>query len=122
MALKLKYPEHITLLRGKHEDATINRICGLGEECALRLGDTISDPNSLFAHVNAFFDALPLAAAIEDRFLCVNSGVGSISSLVEVRDVVRPVKVRSNQTVVDLLWSGTPSEKRLNYESKHCSD
>ena len=30
MALKVKYPEHITLLRGKHEDSTLNRICGLG--------------------------------------------------------------------------------------------
>jgi hypothetical protein len=31
MALKLKYPEHIHLLRGKHEDANINRISGLAE-------------------------------------------------------------------------------------------
>jgi len=30
MALKIKYPEHINMLRGKHEDATINRMCGLG--------------------------------------------------------------------------------------------
>jgi hypothetical protein len=31
MALKIKYPDHIQLLRGKHEDATVNRICGFGE-------------------------------------------------------------------------------------------
>lgn len=65
--------------------------------------------------INAFFECLPLAAAIEDRFLCVNSGIGSISSLLEVRDIVRPVKVRGCQTVMDLLWSGTRDEKRLNY-------
>lgn len=33
MALKIKYPEQIYLLRGKHEDINVNRICGLGEEC-----------------------------------------------------------------------------------------
>jgi hypothetical protein len=30
MALKIKHPEHMTLLRGRHEDSSINRICGLG--------------------------------------------------------------------------------------------
>lgn len=48
---------------------------------------------------------LPLAAAIEDKFLCLNSGVGNISSLVEIKDIERPVKVKNNQTVIDLLWS-----------------
>jgi hypothetical protein len=64
MALKIKYPEHITLLRGKHEDSTINRICGLGEECSIRMGESITDLNSVFNHINNFFDCLPLAAAI----------------------------------------------------------
>lgn len=122
MALKVKYPEHITLLRGKHEDATINRICGLGEECSIRLGESIADLGSAFSHINNFFDCLPLAAAIEDRYLCLNSGVGSIGSLLEVKEVVRPVKVRNSQVVTDLLWSGTRDEKRLNYESRSCSE
>jgi len=30
MALKIKYPDHIHLLRGKHEDITVNKVCGLG--------------------------------------------------------------------------------------------
>ena len=30
MALKIKYPDHIKLLRGKHEDININRISGFG--------------------------------------------------------------------------------------------
>ena len=76
MALKIRHPEHVTLLRGRHEDATINRICGLGEECAIRLGENINDINSVFNHINNFFDRLPLAAAIADKFLCLHSGVG----------------------------------------------
>jgi protein phosphatase len=115
MSLKIKYPEHITLLRGKHEDATINRICGLGEECSIRLGENINELSSAFNSINNFFDCLPLAAAIEDRFLCLHSGIGSIENLMEIKDVVRPVKVRNSQVVMDLLWSGTKDEKKLNY-------
>lgn len=78
MALKLKYPDHIHLLRGKHEDICLNRICGLGEECSMRLGENINDPNSAFQAINKVFDLLPLAAAIEDKFLCLNGGIGNI--------------------------------------------
>lgn len=79
------------------------------------MGESITDINSAFNNINNFFDCLPLAAAIEDRFLCVSSGVGSIANLMEIKEVVRPVKVRNNQVVMDLLWSGTRDEKRLNY-------
>ena len=122
MALKIKYPDHITLLRGKHEDSTINRICGLGEECSIRLGENINEISSVFSQINNFFDCLPLAAAVQDKFLLVHSGIGSIDNLLEIKEVVRPVKVRNSQTVMDLLWSGTKDEKRLNYESKKCSE
>ena len=33
MALKLKYPKQIFLLRGNHEDRNVNRHLGFGEEC-----------------------------------------------------------------------------------------
>lgn len=81
MALKIKYFEHIILLRGKHEDSTINRICGLGEECSIRLGENINELGSAFNYINNFFDCLPLAAALEDKFLCIHSGIGSLDNL-----------------------------------------
>lgn len=55
--------------------------------------------------INSVFELMPLAVAIEDRYLCVNSGIGSISDLIAVKDVSRPAKVKNNQTVIDLLWS-----------------
>lgn len=42
------------------------------------------------------FDLLPLAAAVEDKFLCVNGGVGDIDSLVDIKNVARPVRVRDS--------------------------
>ena len=55
--------------------------------------------------INSVFELMPLAVAIEDRYLCVNSGIGSIQDLVSIKEISRPVKVRSNQNVMDLLWS-----------------
>jgi len=37
MALKLKYPKQVFLLRGNHEDRNVNKYLGFGEECARRL-------------------------------------------------------------------------------------
>ena len=56
MALKMKYPKQIFLLRGNHEDRNVNKYLGFGEECARRLGEDINNPNSCFAKINDFFD------------------------------------------------------------------
>lgn len=48
LALKLKYPKQIFMLRGNHEDRNVNRYLGFGQECAARLGEDINDPNSVF--------------------------------------------------------------------------
>lgn len=56
MALKLKFPKQIFLLRGNHEDRNVNKYLGFGEECAKRLGEDINNPNSAFAKINDMFD------------------------------------------------------------------
>ena len=47
-ALKLKYKESMCLLRGGHDDLRVNRVFGFAEECAVRLGENVNDPNSVF--------------------------------------------------------------------------
>ena len=77
LCLKLKYPSHITLLRGNHEDKWINNAFGFAEECSNRLGEDPTDHDSVFDKINDFFDWLPLAAVIEDRIVCLHGGIGS---------------------------------------------
>lgn len=37
MALKLKYPKQVIMLRGNHEDRNVNKYLGFGDECTKRL-------------------------------------------------------------------------------------
>ena len=36
-ALKIKFPDHIHLIRGRHEDIRVNKLYGFAEECAIRM-------------------------------------------------------------------------------------
>ena len=48
MSLKIRFPDHMFLLRGNHEDPNINRFLGFGDECRERLGEDIDHPDSVF--------------------------------------------------------------------------
>jgi diadenosine tetraphosphatase ApaH/serine/threonine PP2A family protein phosphatase len=112
MALKCKYPEHIHLIRGNHEDKWINNAFGLSDECQVRLGEDPNDPKSVFARINRMFEFLPLAAVIEDKVICLHGGIGSsletvdqIESLNRPLEVIHEVSNDVQQLVVDILWS-----------------
>ncbi|OMJ90431.1 hypothetical protein SteCoe_7238 [Stentor coeruleus] len=112
MALKCKYPDHIHLIRGNHEDKWINNAFGLSDECQVRLGEDPNDPKSVFARINRMFEYLPLAAIIEDKVICLHGGIGSsletvsqIEALSRPLEVVHEVSNDLQQLIVDILWS-----------------
>ena len=93
MALKLKYPNQIHLLRGNHEDILINSGFGFQEECERRLEDNSEDNDSLFSFINNFFEYLPFAAIIEEQILCVHGGVGAnVKKISDIDGIQRPLK------------------------------
>lgn len=111
-ALKIKYPRQIHLIRGNHEDPTINAIYGFRDECRRRLHEEPDDPDSCWNRFNTCFEWLPCAAIIEDRILCIHGGIGgSVNFISELGELQRPMKVAQipqtdlEQRVTDLLWS-----------------
>ena len=113
MALKIKYPEKIHLLRGNHEDRAINCNFGFYDECQMRLScDSMGDELNVFRVINDFFDYLPLVAIIEDEIVCVHGGIGrSFDNISDVEKMKRPIRVvheaqtKQEQIVMDILWS-----------------
>jgi len=111
-ALKVKYPSQIHLIRGNHEDPTINAIYGFRDECRRRLSEDTEDPDSCWSKFNKAFEWLPIGALIEDRILCLHGGVGgSLSKVGEITSMPRPLHVAQipsthfEQRITDLLWS-----------------
>lgn len=111
MAIKIKYPNQIHLLRGNHEDRWINSAFGFQAECIHRLNEDPDNP-IIFNYFNDLFDRMPLAAIINDTALCLHGGIGSsISSISDIEKIKRPLEVIhevtniDQQLVVDILWS-----------------
>ena len=112
MALKIKFPDTVHLLRGNHEDLWINRSFGFYDECERRMQETPDLPDSIFSRINAFFEYLPLASVIDDKILCIHGGIGStLKTIDQIRQIQRPLEVVHEvstpleKLVVDILWS-----------------
>ena len=130
MALKVKFPDKIHLLRGNHEDKWINNAFGFAEECSSRLGEDPNDPDSVFTKINDLFDWLPLAAVIDDKIVCIHGGIGStLNTLDQIEQIQRPLEVihevstAEQQLVVDILWSDpTDSDQDLGIQPNFIRD
>jgi serine/threonine-protein phosphatase PP1 catalytic subunit len=105
LAYKIKYPENFFLLRGNHECASINRIYGFYDECKrrynIKLWKTFTDS----------FNCLPIAAIIDDKIFCMHGGLSpELSSMEQIKRVMRPVDVPDTGLLCDLLWSDPDAE------------
>jgi len=112
LALKVKYPKQIHLLRGNHEDPMINSIYGFKEECKRRLREDPDEPYSCWNKFNYVFEWMPVGAVIDSAILCIHGGIGgSIENLAQLEALERPLQVAQvpqtdlEQRVTDLLWS-----------------
>jgi protein phosphatase len=112
MALKVKNPDQVILLRGHHEDPQLNVHYGLAQECRSKLEEDPSDPGSVFASLNTMFEYLPLCAIIEDKILCVHGGISqSLKSIEDLESISKPICINhvpqtpEQQALLDLIWA-----------------
>ncbi|OHS99889.1 Serine/threonine protein phosphatase PP1 isozyme 3 [Tritrichomonas foetus] len=100
IALKVRYPDSIWLLRGNHETPEISRLYGFFTECASRYNQ------NLWLKFNEVFTYLPLAAVVGGRIFCVHGGLSPyLSDLSQISEIKRPLRVPESGLVTDLLWS-----------------
>mmetsp|Transcript_9844 Transcript_9844/g.20890 ORF Transcript_9844/g.20890 Transcript_9844/m.20890 type:complete len:1184 (+) Transcript_9844:71-3622(+) len=100
LALKVKYPENIFLLRGNHECASITRIYGFFDECKRKYNIKLW---KMFTDV---FNCLPVAAVIDEKIFCCHGGPSpELRSFDDVRRMRRPADVPDTGLMCDLLWA-----------------
>ncbi|RIA87300.1 Metallo-dependent phosphatase-like protein [Glomus cerebriforme] len=101
LALKVRYPDRITLIRGNHESRQITQVYGFYDECLRKYGSI-----NVWRHCCEIFDYMSLSAIIEDKIFCVHGGLSpSITTLDQIRMIDRKQEVPHDGAMCDLLWS-----------------
>jgi len=85
LLLKLKYPGHITLLRGNHESRQVSSAYGFYDECVKKYGNL-----NPWKYCTEVFDYLPLGASIEDKVFCIHGGLSpEVRTFDQIREIDR---------------------------------
>ncbi|KAJ9594084.1 hypothetical protein L9F63_014496 [Diploptera punctata] len=105
-ALKIRYTNRITILRGNHESRQITQVYGFYDEILQKYGNA-----EVWKYFTATFDCLPLTALIEGQIFCLHGGLSpSLDTIDQIRVLDRFQEVPHEGPMCDLLWSD-PDER-----------
>ena len=101
LALKVRYPSRMTLLRGNHESRQTTQAYGFYDEVIRKYNDP-----AVWQLFNKVFDLLPLCAVVGEKIFCVHGGLSPIiTSLEQIQNYDRKKEIPERGPMCDLLWS-----------------
>ena len=103
MFCNMLYPHSVVILRGNHETRTMTEKYGFKQEVEAKYSP------KLYEDFMKYFDALPLAAIVDDTVFVTHGGIGTAVmslSIDDINKVNRRCEVVPNSVAWDLLWAG----------------
>lgn len=101
VALKVRFKDRITILRGNHESRQITQVYGFYDECLRKYGNA-----NVWNCFTELFDYLPMTALVEEKIFCLHGGLSpSIDTLDHARALDRLQEVPHEGPMCDLVWS-----------------
>ena len=108
LALKVRYPDRITLIRGNHETRQITQVYGFYDECMRKYGSI-----NVWRYCTEIFDYLPIGAIIDKKIFCIHGGLSpTIDTIDEIQNIDRKQEVPHDGAMCDLLWSDPDQEQK----------
>lgn len=109
-ALKLTRPQEVWLLRGNHECRQMTAFFNFRDECEYKY-----DLSVYYAFMESF-DTLPLAAVIDNKFLCLHGGLSpDLDVLSQVAGINRFQEPPRAGLFCDLLWADPIDEEKSEH-------
>lgn len=101
VALKIRFPSQVTLLRGNHECRAVSQVFGFYDEIISKYGSPL-----VWAHFTELFDYLPLGCLIDGKIFCTHGGLSpALTALDDIKLLDRVGEVEHDGLITDLLWS-----------------
>eukprot|EP00924_Labyrinthula_sp_SR-Ha-C_P002694 maker-scaffold_13-snap-gene-4.1-mRNA-1 protein AED:0.02 eAED:0.02 QI:95/1/1/1/1/1/3/191/349 len=101
LALKIRYPKRLYILRGNHESRQITQVYGFYDECVAKYGNA-----EVWKLLTDTFDYFPATAIIQDKIFCLHGGLSPSVDLVDqILSFDRVQEIPHEGAMCDLLWS-----------------
>ena len=114
IALKLRWPDRIVILRGNHESRQITQVYGFYDECVRKFGNA-----DVWKAFTDLFDYFPITALIEGRVFALHGGLSpSLDSLNQVRKLDRVREIPHEGIYCDMMWSDPDDRNGFGVSSR----